>query len=48
MEYYWTKTPEDNPVYHWNPSCEEGRKIESTNIDGGSEIPVGRAACKVC
>jgi hypothetical protein len=44
---YWTKNDEDPHVYHTDPDCSEGKKIESGNKEQGA-APVGYRKCEVC
>jgi hypothetical protein len=46
--YYYTTSEEDQPVYHNNQNCEEGKKIEQKNRVDTDTVPAGRDLCKEC
>ena len=42
---YYTRTPEDHPVYHLYSNCSEGEKIEAQNKETALR---DRQLCEVC
>jgi hypothetical protein len=46
--FYYTTNDEDPAVYHTDPNCSEGKKIESQNRVDTDTRPSGRQKCEVC
>jgi hypothetical protein len=46
--YYYTSNDEDPAVYHNNPDCGAGKKIEPENRVDSDTIPADRRLCQAC
>jgi hypothetical protein len=46
--YYFTLTDEDPAVYHDDPTCPEGTRIDKQNRVETVVIPTGRKHCDIC
>jgi hypothetical protein len=46
--YYFTLNDADPAVYHDDPDCAEGKKIEPQNLIQTVVKPTGRKHCEVC